>query len=166
MGEAGVAGALEVVDDLRGADGRRGEGFRAQGPERRDPDGSGELVPLVGEIEVEEALAGAALPGVAIFEGEERGITDEEGGVGHAQHGVKIGRMRKEAGLHLPETRKEDAGVSGGGAGSGVEGDAPDAFDPVRMADDEDDRAHAISRGNGAAGDHGERWVGSPGGYG
>ena len=134
-----------------------GDGFGADGPEGGDPDGSGEGVPLVGEVEVEEVFAGAALAGLAVFEGEERGVADEEGGVGGAQHGVEVGGVLDEFRFDLPEAGEEDAGVGGRGAGGGVEGDATDAVDAVGMAHDEKDGADAVARGNGAAGDDGKR---------
>lgn len=166
VGEAGVAGTLEVVDELSGTDGRGLESFGAHGPESGDPHGSRKVVPFVGEIEVEEALAGAALAGFTVFEGEERGIADEQRGVGHAKHGFEVGRVGQKGGLNLPESREKDAGVDGGGAGSSVKGNAADTFHAVGMADDEDDGANAIARGDGAAGNNGEGGSGGKSGDG
>ena len=156
MAEAGVAGVLEIFDDLRRRGAGRGDGVGADGPEGGDPDGSGEGVPLVGEVEVEKAFAGAALAGLAIFERVESGVADEQGGVGGAQHGFEVGGVLDEFGFDLPEAGEEDARVDGGGAGGGVEGDAAYAVDAVGMAHDEKDGAHAVARGDGAAGDDGE----------
>ena len=156
MAEAGVAGVLEVLNDLGGRDAGGGDGFGAGGPDGGDPDGSGEVVPLVGEVEVEELFAGAALAGFAILEGEQGGIADEEGGVGGLEHGFEVRGMFKEAGLNLPEAGKEDAGVGGRGAGGGVERNAGDAVDAVGVTHDEDDGAYAVPGGDGAAGDNGE----------
>ena len=64
--------------------------------------------------------------------------------------------MLDEAGLNLPEAREEDARVDGRGARGGIEGDAAYAVDAVRVADDQDDGAHAVARRDGAAWDDGE----------
>lgn len=56
MGEAVVAGGLEVGGDLGGGDSGGGEGLGADGPDRGDPGQTGAEVPLLGEI---EPLAGA-----------------------------------------------------------------------------------------------------------
>ena len=157
VGEASIAGVLEVGDDLVGREARGCECFGVDGPEGGDPDGSGEGVPLVREVEIEEPLAGAALAGVAIFEGEKGGVADEESGVGRLQHRFKIGGVVEEGGLDLPEAREEDAGVGGRGARGGIESDATDAIESVGMAHDEEDGADAVARGDGAAGDDGKR---------
>src|ERR1700733_11976878 len=80
VAEAGVAGVLEVFDDLGWRDERCCDGFGTRSPECGDPDGAGELMPLVREVEVEKALAGAAFAGFAIFQRKERGVADEERG--------------------------------------------------------------------------------------
>jgi hypothetical protein len=77
-------------------DAGRCDGLGAHGPERGDPDGSGEGVPLVGEVEVEEAFAGAALTGVAILERIEGGVADEQRGVGGLEHGIEVGGVLDE----------------------------------------------------------------------
>ncbi len=117
VGEAGVAGGLEVADDLRGR-GAGGAGrVGADGPEGGDPICGGEVMPLFGEVDVAEALAGAQAAGIAFLEGEERGIADEERGVGCAEHGVEVRSVLFEGRPGLPEAVEEDAGVSGGGSG-------------------------------------------------
>ena len=123
VAEAGVAGVLEVGRDLRCWNTGGGDGVGVGGPDGGDPDGVGELAPLVGEVEVEKLFAGAALAGFAVFKGEERGIADEEGRVGYAEHGFEVGRVLDEGGLNLPEAGEEDAGIGGGGAGGRIEGD-------------------------------------------
>lgn len=59
-------------------------------------------MPLLGEVDVAEVLAGALGAGFLVFEGEEGGIADEECGVGRAEHGVEVWRVGLERGVGLP----------------------------------------------------------------
>ncbi len=134
----------------------------ADGPERGDPDGSGEVVPLVGEVEVEKLFAGAALARMTVFKGEERGIADEEGGVGDLEHGLEVRGMLNELWLDLPEAGEEDFGVDRRRAGGAVERNAADAGDivgygAVGIADDQNDGPDAVLRSDNAGRDYGER---------
>ena len=121
MAEAGVAGVLEIGGDVRGGNAGGGDRIGIGGPDGGDPDSVGELVPLVSEVEVEELFAGASFAGVAVLEGKERGVADEECGVGDLEHGLEVGGVLDEGGLNLPEAREEDARV--GGRGDGAAGD-------------------------------------------
>ena len=154
------------MDDLLGGDAGVGGCFGADGPEGGDPVCAGEFVPLLGEIDVEEAFAGALVACLTVFEGEQRGIADEERGVGGIEHGIEVGTVRLEGGSGFPEAMKEDAGVGGGGSGRGVESDAADGLHVAVFADDEEDGTDALARGDGAAGDDkhaGLRGVGGDG---
>lgn len=166
VAEALVAGVLEVGNDLGSGDVGGGDGIGTRGPDGGDPDGSGKVVPLMGEVEVEKLFAAPPLAGFAVFEGEEGRIADEEGCIGVLQHGFEVGSVFHEGGLDLPEAREEDARVGGRSAGRTVQSDATDAVNAIGMADDEDDGAHAILRGDGAAGNHAEQGCQGEGGDG
>jgi len=156
MGQAMIAGGCEVFDELCCGDVAFGEGFGANGPDSGYPGEAGSGVPLVGEV---EPLAGAdgVFDLLAMFEGEERGVADEEGGVGLAKHGDGVGRRGEEGGVGAEEMAEEDLGVNAGAAGCGVGGDDAEGLEGVGLLDDELDRAHAGERGDGAAGNDGER---------
>lgn len=158
--EAVVAGELEVVGELGGGD--AGEEVGAAGPDGGDPGEVGAGVPLVGEVEVLAGCAEGLVDGGAVFEGEEGGVADEEGGVGLREHGDRVGGAGEEGGVGAEEVPEEDLGVGDGRSGGGVGGYGLDGFEGETGAEEEKDGADAVEGGNGAAGDDGE--VGGEGG--
>ena len=155
VGEAVVARGGEVADELiRGKVALR-ERFGADGPDGSDPGEAGAGAPFVRQV---EPLAGAdgLFDLLAGFEGEERGIADEQSGVRVPEHGDGIGGRGDEAGLGVEEVAEEDLGVGARAAGGVVGGYSSDGFESVWMFDDELNGAHAIERSDGAAGDDGE----------
>ena len=97
------------------------EGFGADGPDGCYPGELGAGVPLVSEI---EPLAGAdlLLDGVAVFEGEESVVADEQGGVGLLKHGDGVSWVLEEGGLGPEELAEKDLGVGEGAARGGIDG--------------------------------------------
>ena len=91
------------------------------------------------------------------FEGEEGGIADEDGGVGLLQHGAGVGQGGKEGGVGVEEFAEEDFGVGEGAARGGVGGDGFYGAQGMGFLNDELDGADFVERGDGAAGDDGER---------
>ena len=63
-------------------------------PDGGDEGKAGEGAPLLGEIVVDQLFAGALEAVGALFEGQQGGVADEDGGVGAFEHGVEIGGMR------------------------------------------------------------------------
>jgi hypothetical protein len=123
--EAVVAGELEVCGELGGGD--MSHGFWADGPYGGDPGEVSAAGPLVGEIEPETgADVGMGFDAGAGFEGEERGIADEEGGVGVGEHGDGVGGRREEYGVGTDEFAEEDLRVGEGTARGRVSGDGAD----------------------------------------
>lgn len=154
------------MDDLRGGDVGFGGSFRTDGPEGGNPGCTGEAAPFFGEIDVEEGFAGALVAGFAVFEGEERGVADEECGIGCIEHGIEIGGVRFEGRVGFPEVVKKNARVCGGGTRGGVEGDAANVAQVAILAGDEEDGADVIAGCDGASGDDeqaGLRGVGGDG---
>ncbi len=164
MGEAGVAAGGEVVDELIRREARGGKGFGADGPDGGYPGEAGEFAPEVGEIEPEERCGGRGVDGGAMLAGEESGIADEESGVGGDEHGGGVSGEIEVGGVGSVEVLEEDADVGGGTAAGGVGCDGADELEGVAggevrgIFDEQKDAADFVERGDGAAGDDGERW--------
>jgi hypothetical protein len=79
------------------------------------------------------------------------------------EHGDGVGDVFEVGGGGLVEVLEEDAGVGGGGAAGGVGGEAADVVEggvggqARGVLDEEEDAADFLERGDGAAGDDGER---------
>ena len=166
MVEAVVAGGGEVEGELVDGESGAAEGLVADGPYGGDPGESGEGDPLGGEVVVDEFFAGALEAGFAVFEGEESGVSDEDGGVVVGEHGVEVGCVGDEGCFGVPPLAEEDLGVGEGGLGAGVGGDGADVGERLGGAADEQDGADACAGSDGAAGDEAEVGVGGQGGDG
>ena len=98
----------------------------------------------------------------AVLAGEERGVADEECGVGGGEHGDGVGALLGEGGARVVEVLEEDVRVGGGAARGGVGGDGGDVRESfgdgeIRgIFDEEKNAADLAERGDGAAGDDGE----------
>jgi hypothetical protein len=126
--QAVVAGLDEVVEmelmDPRSSNEGPGTGtWDRNAPDGGDEGKAGEGVPLFGEVVVDELFAGALEAVGALFEGEQGGVADEDGGVGVVEHGVEVGGEGEEGDVGIAPLVKEDAGVGDGGAAGGVGGD-------------------------------------------
>ena len=74
-----------------------------------------------------EAGADGGFDAVAGFEGDERGIADEQGGVGLGEHGDGVGGRGEEFGVGADELAEEDLRVGERAARGGVGGDGADS---------------------------------------
>ena len=156
VGEAMVAGELEVERELGGGRGVWREGVGAGGPDGSDPGEAGAGVPLVGEVDPEEGAGGGVDAGV-VLAGEEGGIADEESGVSVAEHLDGVGGGWEEGGVVGVELAEEDLKIGNGAAGGGIGRDGANGGKGVGVFDEEEDGADVVERGDGAAGDDGER---------
>ena len=154
VGEAVVAGVIEVGDELGGGGG--GEGLGAGGPDGGNPGETGAGVPLMGEVEPEEGAGDGFDAGLALA-GEEGGVADEEGGVGVLEHGDGVCGLWEEYRIVGVEAAEEDVGVGDRGSGGSVGGDGAQGFEGKGLLDEEEDGVDMVERGDGAAGDDGER---------
>jgi len=93
---------------------------------------------------------------VAGFERKQRGIADEESGIGLPEHGDWIGGVLDKLRLRAEEFAKENLGVREGTARGRVGSYRSDCFESMACFDDELNRADAVERGDGATGDDGE----------
>ena len=141
VGEAVIAGEIEVVDELGGGGG--GEGLGARGPDGGDPGEAGAGVPLVGEVDGDAGADGGFDVGV-VLAGEEGGVADEEGGVGAVEHGDGVGGVGRKTAMVAVEAAEEELCVGGGGAGGGVGGDGAEVGEGVGMFDEEEDGADVV----------------------
>ena len=153
--KAVVAGGFEVFGELQRCDVARGQGFGADGPDGGDPGKVGSDVPLVGEV-VPLARADGSFDLIAGFEGKERRIADEDGGVCLVQHGDGIGWRGNEGGAGIEEFAEEDLGVGERAAGGSVGGDGFYCAEGMGFLNDELDGADFVQGGDRTAGDDGE----------
>lgn len=91
----------------------------------------------MGQIEVDEGLAGALEAIGLFFKGEQGGVADKDGGVGQIEHGVEVGGRGDERNLGIGPVMEEDAGVGQGGAACGVRGDGAQGAERLAGAVDE-----------------------------
>jgi len=164
--EAVVAGLDEVVGD--GLVQRAGQDFGlwGGGPDGGDEGESGEGVPLLGEVVVDEVFVGAFEAVGAFFKGEESGVADDDGGVSGSEHGVEVGGPGDKWDVGVAPGVEEDAGVGDGGAGSGVSSDGANGREGLAGAADEEQGADQAAGGDGAAGENAEAGGGGEGGDG
>ncbi len=155
VGEAVIAGCLEVMGDVGGGVG--GEGLTAGGPDGGDPGQAGAGAPLGGEVNP-ETRADGGFDGGLMFSGKEGWVTDEEGGIGPVEHGEGVGWRGEDGGVCAKEMPKEDLGIGDGGAGGGVCGECADAGEggSAVLPDEEEDGADVMEGGDGAVGEDDE----------
>ena len=115
---------------------------------------TGHSAPLVGEIVIHKFLAGALETVVALFQGEQRRIADDDGGVCAVQHGVQVSSQGQERNLRIAPHVKEDARINQRGAAGGVRSHRSHCGQRLRGAADQQQRAHSVLGGNGAAGQY------------
>ena len=72
-------------------------------PDGGDEGKAGEDVPLLGEVVVDELFTGANKTVGALFESQQGGVADEDGGVGTLEHGVKVGGRGRNGTSGLPQ---------------------------------------------------------------
>ena len=154
VGEAVRAGEVEVCAELSG--GLWGEGLGTGSPDGGYPGEAGAGVPLVSEVEPGAGADGLLDLGLMLA-GEEGGVADDEGGVGALEHGDRIGGVGQEVGAVHGELAKEKLRIGDRTAGGGVDGDGAEGLEGEWLLDEEDDGADVVERGDGAAGDDGER---------
>ncbi len=115
---------------------------------------------------VDEFFAGALEAVGALFEGEERGVADEDGGVGVLQHVVEVGGQGQERRVRIAPVVKEDAGVGNGGAAGGVGCHGAQLGERLGGAADEKQGANAALGSDGASGEDFEAGSGGESGDG
>lgn len=163
VGKSMIARADEIAGDCGCGDVTLRERLRPDSPHGRNPGQTRPGGPLVRDV---KPLAGShsGFNAGALFDGQQSGIADQQGGVGLLEHGDGIGGMSDEAGVSAEGLAEEDLNVSPGATGGVVGGYGPNGLKCVRLADDQLNGTDAIERGDGAAGYDGE--LGSEGGDG
>jgi len=147
--EAVIAGADEVVDEALV---ERTAGGNA--PDGGDEGEAGELGPIFSEVVIDELFAGALVAVCSFFKGHERGVADEDCGVGTIEHGIEIGSHWDEGHSGVSPFVKEDSGIGDGGAACGVGCDGAQGSDGLCGSTDEQERADPVLRCDGAAGEN------------
>ena len=135
-------------------------------PDCGDEGEAGEGFPLVGKVVVDELFAGALESVGTFFEGEQGGVTNDDGGVGLVEHGVEVGGHGQEWDCRVLPLVEEDAGVGDGGAAGGVCGNGAEGFKRLVGAADQEQGTDAALGGDGAAGQNAEAGRGGEGGDG
>ena len=146
-----IAGANEVLDNPLF---QRLAAHRA--PDGGDEGQAGEIAPLLGQVVIDEFLAGTLEAVGALFKGEQRGVSDDDGGVSALEHGVEVGGHGKEWDVGVAPLLKEEARVGDGGAAGGVRGYGMEARKRLAGAAHQQERADAAFGRDGAAGQDGE----------
>ena len=123
-------------------------------------------MPLFGEIVVDEFFAGALEAVGALFESQQGGVADEDGGVGAVEHGVEVGGHGEERDVRIAPLMKEDARVGQGGAAGGVGGDGAEGWKGWLARRTSSSERTRCFGGDGAAGQDAQRRVGGEGGDG
>ncbi len=139
---------------------------RAAAPDGGDEGKAGERAPFFGEVVVDQLLAGALEAVGLLFEGQQGRVADEDGGVGTLEHRGRGRRQRDEGNVGVAPLMKEDARVGEGGAAGGVGGHGAQCGEGLAGAADQQQRAHAAFRGDGAAGQDAQAGIGGQGGDG
>lgn len=133
----------------------KAQGFGANSPHSSDPGQACAGGPLVGEVDPFTGPDGL-LDLIAGFERQQGGITDQQGRIRLLEHGDGVGWMLDKGGVGAEEFAEEDLGVGERAARSGVGCNGADSFEGMCFFDDELNRADAVERSDGAAGDDGQ----------
>ncbi len=123
-------------------------------------------MPLLGQIVIDQFLAGALEAVGAFFQSHQGGVADKDGGVGALQHGVQVGGQGQKGHPGVAPVVEEDAGVGQGGAAGRVGGHRAQGGERLAGAADQQQRAHAPLGGDGAAGQDAQAGGGGQGGDG
>ena len=147
--KAVIAGADEVA---HGSLIERAAGCNS--PDGGDEGEAGERGPIFSEVVIDELFAGALVAVCTFFKGHERGVADEDCGVGTIEHGIEIGSHWDEAHSGVSPFVQEDSGIGDGGAACGVGCDGAQGSDGLCGSTDEQERADPVLRCDGAAGEN------------
>lgn len=98
----------------------------------------------MGQIVVDQLLAGTLEAVGTLFEGEQGGVADDNGGVGAVKHEIKVGVVGNEGNFRIAPLVEEDAGVGKGGAAGGIGGHRADGGEGLGSAADQEQRAHTV----------------------
>jgi hypothetical protein len=134
-------------------------------PDGGDEGQAGEGVPLLGQVVVDQLFAGALEAVGALFEGQQGGVADEDGGVGAFEHGVEIGGRAGKGRRDCPSGER-GCGRGPGWCGWRCRRPRSAGMEPLAGAANQQQGAHAALGGDGAAGQNAQAGGGGQSGDG
>ena len=123
-------------------------------------------MPLLGQIVVNQFLAGALEAVGAFFQGHQGGVADDDSGVGALQHGVQVGGHGQKGHLGVVPVVEEDAGVGQGGAAGHVRGHRAQGSQRLAGSPDQQQRPDPALGGDHATRQNAQAGMGGQGGDG